>query len=103
MKTIFLVDNADWLSELPSFIKKYNNTNHSWTKKTPVEASRKLNENLVFDNLHDNSEKQNTNFEIRQIVPTADIKRVFSKGASTNYSYKFYTFTEVLHDTILNY
>ena len=34
---------------------------------------------------------------------TADIERVFSKGDSTNYSYKLYTITEVIHDTIPSY
>ena len=37
------------------------------------------------------------------MVRTADIKRVFSKGDSTNYSYKLYTVTEVIHDTIPSY
>ena len=35
-----------------------------------------------------------------QLVRTADIKRVFSKGDSRNYSYKLYTVTEVIYDTI---
>ena len=38
-----------------------------------------------------------------QLVRTADIKKVFSKGDSTNYSYKLYTITEVFLDTIPSY
>ena len=34
------------------------------------------------------------------MVRTADIKKVFSKGDSTNYSYKLYTITESIQDTI---
>ena len=34
---------------------------------------------------------------------TADIKRVFSKGDSTNYGYKLYTITEIIHNTIPSY
>ena len=34
---------------------------------------------------------------------TADIKKVFSKGDSTNYSYKLYTITEFLHDNMPSY
>ena len=37
------------------------------------------------------------------MVRTADIKRVFSKGDSTNWSYKLYTITEVIHDAIPSY
>ena len=38
-----------------------------------------------------------------QLVRAADIKKVFSNGDSTNYSYKLYTITEVIHDTIPTY
>ena len=39
--------NADWLGELPSVIKQYNNTIHSSTKMTPIQASKKVNEKEV--------------------------------------------------------
>ena len=35
-KPVFEKGNADWLSELPTVIKKYNNTIHSSIKKTPL-------------------------------------------------------------------
>ena len=38
-----------------------------------------------------------------QLVRTADIKKVFSKGDSTNWSYKLYTITQIFHDTIPSY
>ena len=38
-----------------------------------------------------------------QLVRKADIKKVFSKGDSTNYSYELHTITEVLYDTIPSY
>ena len=50
-KPIFLAGNADWLSELPSAIKQYNNTNHHSMKMTPTQASKKSNKKLVFSNL----------------------------------------------------
>ena len=99
-KPIFLAGNADWLSELPSVIKQYNNTLQSSTKMTPIQASKKSKEKLVYTNLRDNREVQKPKFKLGQLVRTADIKRVFSKGDSTNYSYKLYTITEVIHDTI---
>ena len=37
------------------------------------------------------------------MIRRADIKRVFSKGDSTNWSYKLYTITEVLRITIPSY
>ena len=70
---------------------------------TPLQASKKSNEKVLFDNLRDDRQKQIPKFELGQSVRTADIKRVFSKGDSTNYSYKLYTITEVLHDNIHSY
>ena len=70
---------------------------------TPIQASKKSNEKEVHSNLRDDRVKQKPKFHLSQLVRTADIKRVFSKGDSTNYSYKLYTITEVIHDTIPSY
>ena len=57
----------------------------------------------VYSNLENNREIQKPKFKLDQLVRTADIKRVFSKGDSTNWSNKVYTSTEVIHDTIPSY
>ena len=102
-KPVFEKGNADWLSELSSITKKYNNTNHSSTKMTPNQASKKSNEREVYSNLRDDRQKQRLKYKLGQLFGTADIKRVFSEGDSTNYSYKLYTITEIIHDTIPSY
>ena len=43
-KTVFEKGNAHRLSQLPSVIKKYNNTIQSSTKMNPIQASKKSNE-----------------------------------------------------------
>ena len=70
---------------------------------TPNQASKKVNEKLVCSNLQDQRVKQTPKYKLGQLVRTADIKRVFSKGDSTNWSYNLYTITEVFHDTIPSY
>ena len=102
-KPVFETGRADSLSELRSVIKQYNNTIHNSTKMKPIVASKKSNEKLVYSNLQDKRRKLNPKFELGQLVRTADIKRVFSKGDSTNYSYKFHTITEIIHDTRPSY
>ena len=102
-KPVFEKGRADWLSELPSVVKKYNNTIHSSIKMTPNQASKKSNQKLVYNNLKDNRGVLKPKFNLGQLVRTADIKTVFSKGDSTNWSYKLYTITEVIHDTIPSY
>ena len=70
---------------------------------TPVQASKKINENIVFNNLEDRRVKQKPKLKLGQLVRTADITRVFSKSVSTNCSSKLYTKTEVIHGTISSY
>ena len=79
-KPVSLAGKADWLSELPSVVKQYNNTIHSSIKMTPIQASKKSNEKEVFSNLKDNRGIQKPKHNLGQLVRTADIKRVFSKG-----------------------
>ena len=62
-KPIFLAGNADWLSELPSVIKQYNNTIHSSINMTPNQASKTSNEKLVYSNLKDDRVKQNPKYK----------------------------------------
>ena len=102
-KPVFEKRKADWLSELSSVVRKYNKTIHHLIKVTPNQASKKLNERKVYSNLQDRRVKQKPKYKVSQLVRKPDIKRVFSKGDSTNYSYKLYTVTEVIYDTIPSY
>ena len=63
-KPVFEKGKADWLSELPSVIKKYNNSIHSSTKMTPIQASKKSNEKLVYNNLKDDREIQKPKYKL---------------------------------------
>ena len=102
-KPVFEKGRADWVSELPSVVKQYNNTVHHSIKMKPIDASNKLNPKLVYNNLKDDRKVRKPKFKLGDLVRTADIKKVFSKGDSTNWSYKLYTITEVIHDTIPSY
>ena len=105
-KRVFLKGNADWVSELPSLTKKYNNTIHHSIKMTPSRASKKSIQKVKFNNLRENKEIHEihkSKFKPGQLVRTPDFKNVFSKGDSRNYSSKLYTITEIIHDTIRSY
>ena len=100
---MFEKGKTNWLSELPSVIKHYNNTLHNSTKMKPIDASKEANETEVYSNLQDRKVKQQPKFKLGQFIRRADIKRVFSKGDSTNWSYKLHTITDFIHDTIPSY
>ena len=60
-KSVFEKVNASWITELSSVVKQYINTIHHSVKMTSVQASKKVNEKVVLDNLHDGRIRQNQN------------------------------------------
>ena len=70
---------------------------------TPIQASKNSIEKEVYSNLQDRRVRQQLKYKLGQQVRTADIKKVFSKSVSTNWSYKLYTTTEVIQDMIPSY
>ena len=78
--------NTMYLDMLPKLVEQYNNTKHSSIKMTPVEASKKKNEGLVYFNLYGDMEtlKQKQKFKIGDKVRISKYKRnVFDKGLYT--------------------
>ena len=70
---------------------------------TPIQASLKKNEGYVYKNLLDKRKKITPKFQINDLVRVADLKKTFSKGDTTNWSYKLYKITEKINDTIPSY
>ena len=102
-KIIFEQGDAKWIDILPTITKQYNNKVHSSTKLTPIQASLKKNEGYIYKNLLDKRKKVTPKFQVNDLIRTADIKKTFSKGDKTNWSYKLYKITEIIIDTIPSY
>ena len=102
-KIVFEQGDAKWIDILPTITKQYNNKVHSSTNLSPKDASLKKNEGLVYKNLLDKRKKVKPKYEIGDLVRTADLKKTFSKGDTTNWSYKLYKITEIINDTIPSY
>ena len=102
-KIVFEQGDANWIDILPTITKKYNNRIHSSTNLTPIQASLKKNEGYVYKNLLDKRKKITPKFQINDLVRTADLKRIFSKGDTTNWSYQLYKITEIINDTMPSY
>ena len=95
--------DANWIGVLTTITKQYNNRVHSSTKLSPKDASLKMNEGFVYKNLLDKRKKVIPKFQINDLVRVADLKKTFSKGDTTNWSYKLYKITEIINDTIPAY
>ena len=102
-KIVFERGDANWTDVLPTITKQYNNRAHSSTKLSPKDASLKKNEGFVCKNLLDKRKKKKPKYEIGDLVRTADLKKTFSKGNTTNWSYKLYKITEIINDTMPSY
>ena len=102
-KIVFENGDGNWIDVLPTITKQFNIRIHSSTKLTPIQASLKTNEGFVYKNLLDKRKNVKPKFQINDLVRTADLKKTFSKGDTTNWSYKLYKSTEIIKDTIPTY
>ena len=102
-RPVFEKGDGNWVDTLPTITKQYNNRIHSSTKLTPIQASLKKNEGFVYKNLLDKRKKSKPNYEVGNLVRTADLKKTCSKGDTTNWSYKLYKITEIIKNTIPSY
>ena len=99
-RPVFEKGDGNWIDVLPTITKQYNNEVPSSTKLSPIQASLKKNEGYVYKNLLDKRKKIKPKFQINDLVRTADLKKTFSKGDTTNWSYKLYKITEIVKDTV---
>ena len=102
-KPVFEKGDANWIDVLPTMTKQYDKRIHSSTKLMPIQASLKKNEGYVYNNLLDKRKKVKQKFQINDLVRTSDLKKTFSKGDTTNCSYKLYKITEIINDTKPSY
>ena len=102
-RPVFEKGDGNWIDVLQTITKQYNNRVHSSTKLSPIQASLKKNEGFVYKNILDKRKKIKPKYELGDLVRTADLKKTFSKGDTTNWSYKLYKLTEIINDTIPSY
>ena len=70
---------------------------------TPIQANLKKNKGYVYENLLYKRKKIKPKYEIGYLVRTAELKKTFSKGDTTNWSYKLYKITKIIVDTNPSY
>ena len=102
-KPVFEKGHGNGIDILPTITKKNNNRIHSPTKLTPIQGSLKKSEGFVYQNLLDKRKKVKPKLLVKDLVRTADLKKTFSKGDTTNWSYILYKITEIINDKIPSY
>ena len=102
-RPVFERGDANWIDVLPTITKHYNIRIRSSTKLTPFQASLKKNEGFVYKNLLDKRKKIKPKYQVNEVVRVEDLRKTFSKGDPTNWSYKLHKLTEIIDDTIPTY
>ena len=95
-----------YIDVLPDLVEDYNNTVHSSTKFTPVEASKKENELKVWRNLYPDRYKTsrlNPKFSVGDEVRITKKKKVFEKGYTTRWTEEIFTIKEIRETNPITY
>ena len=98
--------NTQYLDMLPKLVKQYNNTKHSSIKMTPIEASKKKNEGIVYFNLYGDMEPllAKPKFKIGDKVRISKYKRdVFDKGYTPNWTEEVFTVDKMQYTNPITY
>ena len=83
---------------IPKILKQYNNTKHSSIKMTPVESSKKKNENAVYYNLNGVMKQLSSKpkFKIGNKVRISKYKRkVIDKGYTPNWTEEIFLIDKI--------
>ena len=101
-RPVFEEGERNWNDILPVITKQHNNRILSSTKLTPIQASSEKSERYegyVYKNSLDRRKKVKPKFQVNNLAGVADLKRTFSKGDTTNWSYKLFKNTKIVEDT----
>lgn len=107
-KQFTIQNNTQYLEILPHIVEKYNNRKHTSIKMTPVEASKKKNEDKVFMNLFGGLPQKFLNglpkFTVGDHVRITKFKRkVFDKGFTPNWTEEIFVVDKVQYSNPITY
>ena len=86
--------NHRYIDDIQRIVDEYNNSYHSSIKMTPVQASKKENEGIVYYNLYNKRRhemmKRNIKpkFKVGDIVRIYKFKRIFEKGYDPKWTHE---------------
>ena len=107
MRKYFTDNNTyNYMNILPELVEDYNNTVHSSTKLTPIDASKKKNELTVWRNLYPDRYKINNltpKFSVGDEVRITKKKKVFEKGYTTRWTEEIFTIKEIQNTDPITY
>ena len=94
--------NTQYLDILPKLLKQQNNTKNSSIKITPLEASRKKNEGIVYFNLYGDMEQLTPKFKVGDKVRISKYKRkTFDKGYTPSWTEEVFLIDKIQYTNLI--
>ena len=86
-KNFTLNNNTIWINDLDKLVEKYNNSYHRSIKMKPIDASNKINENIVRNNLYNfKITNKKPKFNVGDRVRVSLLKNAFENSYTSNWS-----------------
>jgi L-rhamnose mutarotase len=94
-----------WVDMLPSLVDTYNNKYHRTIKTTPIEASKKKNEDDVMMTINEVKQIKpiQPKCKVGDLVRVSKIKKTFEKGYINNWTREVFKVSEVLKTIPVTY
>ena len=102
-KNFTLNNNTIWIKDLNKLVKEYNNSYHRTIKMTPLNASKKSNENIVRKNHNFEITDKKQKFKIGDKVRVSLLKNTFEKGYTSNWSEQIYVIYDIKSSNVHYY
>ena len=107
MFKFFTANNARrYIDVIEKIVEQYNNSKHSTVKMSPINASKKENESIVFHRLNSTPQIRldlKPKFSIGDKVRISKKKRTFEKGYFPNWTEELFTISTVQHTDPITY
>ena len=95
-KKFTLNNNTIWINDLDKLVNKYNNSYHRSIKMNPIDASLKVNENIIRNNLYNfKYTNKKSKFLIGDKVRVSLLKNTFEKSYTSNWSQEIFIIDDI--------
>ena len=103
-KNFTLNKNTIWINDLDKLTNEYNNSYHRSIRMKPILASKKINENIVRNNLYNfNITNKNQKFTIGDRVRVSFLKNTFEKSYTSNWSQEIFIIDDIKKSNVHYY
>ena len=95
-KNFTLNNNTVWINDLDKIVNECNNSYHRTIRMKPINASLKVNENIIRNNLYNfKITNKKPKFSIGDKVRVSLLKNTFEKSYTSNYSQEIFIIDDI--------